>query len=204
MFERFTDRARKVMSLANVEAQRFNHEHIGTEHILLGIVKEGGGIARAIFEKLDVDPRKIRLEVEKLIKSGPELVNVGKMPQSPGAKRAIELAIERAIILGHNYVGTEHLLLGLIEERDGVAAKVLVSLSITLDTATEKAKEILADHIPSEETTRAEADSISRMVKKLTPEMLSVVISLATLELVQRCRAFPINAAQWIVQNQPK
>src|SRR4051812_11868956 len=83
MYERFTDRARKVMQLANQEAQRFNHEYIGTEHILLGLVKEGSGVAANVLKNLDVDLRKIRLEVEKLVQSGPEMVTMGKLPQTP-------------------------------------------------------------------------------------------------------------------------
>ena len=121
MFERLTDRARKVMALANQEAQRFNHEYIGTEHILLGLVKEGSGVAANVLKNLDVDLRKIRLEVEKLVQSGPEMVTMGKLPQTPRAKKVLEYAIEEARNLNHNYVGTEHLLLGLLREQDGVA-----------------------------------------------------------------------------------
>src|SRR5512139_1439178 len=109
MFERFTDRARKVMALANQEAQRFNHEYIGTEHILLGFVEEGSGVGAAVLKNLNVDLRKVRLEVEKLVKSGSDVVMMGKLPQTPGAKKVIELAFEEARSLGHSYVGTEHL-----------------------------------------------------------------------------------------------
>ncbi|MFI4873554.1 MAG: Clp protease N-terminal domain-containing protein, partial [Phycisphaerales bacterium JB061] len=92
MFERFTDRARKVMALANQEAQRFNHEYIGTEHILLGLVKEGSGVGANVLKALSVDLRKVRLEVEKLVKQGPEMVTMGKLPQTPRAKKVIEYA----------------------------------------------------------------------------------------------------------------
>ena len=105
MYERFTDRARKVMQLANQEAQRFNHEYIGTEHILLGLVKEGSGVAANVLKNLDVDLRKIRLEVEKLVQSGPEMVTMGKLPQTPRAKKVIEYSMEEARNLNHNYVG---------------------------------------------------------------------------------------------------
>jgi ATP-dependent Clp protease ATP-binding subunit ClpC len=88
MFERFTDRASKVMALANQEAQRFNHEYIGTEHILLGLVKEGSGVGANVLKNLDVDLRKVRLEVEKLVKSGPDMVTMGKLPQTPGPRRS--------------------------------------------------------------------------------------------------------------------
>jgi len=133
MFERFTDRARKVMALANQEAQRFNHEYVGTEHILLGLVKEGQGVAANVLHNLGVDLKKIRLEVEKIVKSGPDMVTMGKLPQTPRAKKVIEFAIEEARNLGHNYVGTEHLLLGLLREHDGVAAQVLMNLGLKLD-----------------------------------------------------------------------
>ena len=108
MFERLTDRARKVMALANQEAQRFNHEYIGTEHILLGLVKEGSGVGANVLKHLEIDLRKVRLEVEKLVKSGPDMVTMGKLPQTPRAKKVIEYAIEEARSLNHNYVGTEH------------------------------------------------------------------------------------------------
>src|ERR1700751_3519395 len=119
MFERFTDRARKVMALANQEAQRFNHEYIGTEQILLGLVKEGSGVGPNVLKNLDVDLRKVRLEVEKLVKPGPEPVTIGKLPQSPQAKKVVEHAIEESRNLNHSSVGTEHLLLGLLREHNG-------------------------------------------------------------------------------------
>jgi len=133
MFERFTDRARKVMALANQEAQRFNHEYIGTEHILLGLVKEGSGVGATVLKNLDVDLRKLRLEVEKLVKSGPDMVTMGKLPQTPRAKKVIEYAIEEARSLNHNYVGTEHILLGLLRETEGIAAQVLMQLGLKLE-----------------------------------------------------------------------
>ncbi|MHC4221250.1 MAG: ATP-dependent Clp protease ATP-binding subunit [Planctomycetota bacterium] len=133
MFERFTDRARKVMALANQEAQRFNHEYIGTEHILLGLVKEGSGVGATVLKNLDVDIKKLRLEVEKQVKSGPDMVTMGKLPQTPRAKKVVEFAIEKARALTHNYVGTEHILLGLLRESEGIAAQVLMSLGLKLE-----------------------------------------------------------------------
>ncbi len=143
MFERFTDRARKVMALANQEAQRFNHEYIGTEHILLGLVKEGSGVGANVLKNLGVDLRKVRLEVEKLVKSGPDMVTMGKLPQTPRAKKVIEYAIEEARNLNHNYVGTEHLLLGLLREHDGVAAQVLMNLGLKLEEVREEVLNLL-------------------------------------------------------------
>src|SRR6516162_6804974 len=151
MFERFTDRARKVMALANQEAQRFNHEYIGTEHILLGLVKEGSGVGANVLKNLDVDLRKVRLEVEKLVKAGPEMVNMGKLPQTPRAKKVIEYAIEEARNLNHNYVGTEHLLLGLLREHDGVAAQVLMNLSLKLEEVREEVLNLLGAGVETEE-----------------------------------------------------
>ena len=130
MYERFTDRARKCLQLANHEAQRLNHEYIGTEHILLGLVKEGSGVASTVLKNLGIDLRKIKLEVEKLIQSGPDMVTMGKMPQTPRAKKVIENAIVEARNLNHNWVGTEHLLLGLLDEFDGLAGNVLRSFGI--------------------------------------------------------------------------
>src|SRR5947209_10544422 len=110
MYERFTDRARKVMQLANQEAQRFNHEYIGTEHILLGLVKEGSGVAATVLKNLNIDLRKIRPEVEKIIQCSQEGTARGKLPRTPRARKVIEYAIEEARNLNHNYDGTEHLL----------------------------------------------------------------------------------------------
>ena len=143
MYERFTDRARKVMQLANQEAQRFNHEYIGTEHILLGLVKEGSGVAANVLKNLEVDLRKIRLEVEKLVQSGPEMVTVGKLPQTPRAKKVIEYSMEEARNLNHSYVGTEHILLGLLREQEGVAAQVLMNLGLKLEDVREEVLNLL-------------------------------------------------------------
>jgi ATP-dependent Clp protease ATP-binding subunit ClpC len=155
MFERFTDRARKVMALANQEAQRFNHEYIGTEHILLGLVKEGSGVGANVLKNLDVDLRKVRLEVEKLVKSGPDMVTMGKLPQTPRAKKVIEYAIEEARNLNHNYVGTEHLLLGLLREQDGVAAQVLMNLGLKLEEVREEVLNLLGAGVGGEEAAAA-------------------------------------------------
>ena len=143
MFERFTDRARKVMALANQEAQRFNHEFIGTEHLLLGLVKEGSGVGATVLKNLDVDIKKLRLEVEKLVHSGPDMVTMGKLPQTPRAKKVIEYAIEEARALNHNYVGTEHILLGLLRESEGIAAQVLMNLGLKLEDVRQEVLNLL-------------------------------------------------------------
>jgi ATP-dependent Clp protease ATP-binding subunit ClpC len=153
MYERFTDRARKVMQLANQEAQRFNHEYIGTEHVLLGLIKEGSGVAANVLKNLDIDLRKIRLEVEKLVQSGPDMVTMGKLPQTPRAKKVIEYSMEEARNLNHNYVGTEHILLGLLREQEGVAAQVLMNLGLKLEDVREEVLSLLGHGIEGGEAT---------------------------------------------------
>ena len=153
MFERFTDRARKVMALANQEAQRFNHEYIGTEHILLGLVKEGSGVGATVLKNLDVDIKKLRLEVEKLVKSGPDMVTMGKLPHTPRAKKVIEYAIEEARSLNHNYVGTEHLLLGLLRETEGIAAQVMMNLGLRLEDVRQEVLNLLGAGVDTNEPT---------------------------------------------------
>jgi ATP-dependent Clp protease ATP-binding subunit ClpC len=152
MFERFTDRARKVMQLANQEAQRFNHEYIGTEHVLLGLVKEGSGVAANVLKNLDIDLRKIRLEVERIVQHGPggDSATLGRLPHTPRAKKVIEYSIEEARNLNHNYVGTEHLLLGLLREQEGVAAQVLMNLGLKLEDVREEVLNLLGHNMPNE------------------------------------------------------
>ncbi len=128
MNERFTERVRKVLFLARDEASRLQHEYIGTEHLLLGIVREGEGIAAKVLKKMGLDFEQIRLAVEKLVSATGGTVMIGEIPFTPRAKTVLELAVEEARLLGHNYVGTEHLLLGLIREGEGVAARVLLDL----------------------------------------------------------------------------
>jgi Clp amino terminal domain, pathogenicity island component len=137
MYERFTARARKVMQLANQEAQRFNHEYIGTEHILLGLVKEGLGVAANVLKKLGIDLRTLRLEVGNLVRPGPAMITFGKLPISPCSRNALEYSIEEARKLNHSYVGTEHLLLGLLRDQEGMAALVLRIFGVTLQQVRE-------------------------------------------------------------------
>jgi ATP-dependent Clp protease ATP-binding subunit ClpA len=147
--ERFTDRARKVMQLANKEAIRFNHEYIGTEHILLGLIGEGAGVAANVFKNLDIDLRKVRIEIEKIVMAGPDLVTLGKLPQTPRAKKVIEYAIEEARNLNHDYVGTEHVLLGLLREGEGVAGEILMNLGLMLEDVREEVLNLLGHNIDS-------------------------------------------------------
>ncbi|WP_339909318.1 Clp protease N-terminal domain-containing protein, partial [Symmachiella dynata] len=172
MYERFTDRARKVMQLANQEAQRFNHEYIGTEHILLGLVKEGSGVAANVLKNLDVDLRKIRLEVEKIVQSGPDMVTMGKLPQTPRAKKVIEYSMEEARNLNHNYVGTEHILLGLLREQEGVAAQVLMNLGLKLEDVREEVLNLLGHGLEGAESgERSPAAGSPKAGKSKTPAL---------------------------------
>jgi ATP-dependent Clp protease ATP-binding subunit ClpC len=148
MFNRFTERARKVIILAKEEARRFNHDYIGTEHILLGLVREGEGVAATVLEKMGVSLENIRLEVEKLVQPGPSTQIIGDIPFTPRAKKALELSAEEARALGHNYIGTEHLLLGLIREEEGVASQVLLNLGLDLSTVRNKVMEVLGSTLP--------------------------------------------------------
>jgi len=152
MFNKFTERARKVILLAKEEAKRFNHDYIGTEHILLGLIREGEGVAAAVLQKLGLSPEKIRLEVEKLVQSGPSTMVSGDIPFTPKAKKVIELAMEEARSLGHNYIGTEHLLLGLIREGEGVASQVLMNLGLDLNRVRNEVLPLLRDLNPGIES----------------------------------------------------
>jgi ATP-dependent Clp protease ATP-binding subunit ClpC len=132
MYERFTDRARKVMQLANQEAQRFNHEYIGTEHILLALVKEGSGVAANVLKDLNVDLHKIFDQVEKIVLFGTEERIMVKRQLLPPAKKIIDYAIEESRNMKDNYVGTQHMLLGLARDEEGLAGQVLSNLGLKL------------------------------------------------------------------------
>ena len=156
-FDKFTDRARKVLTLAQDEAQRFNHNYIGTEHLLLGLVREGEGVAARVLENMNVELAKVRTAVEFIIGRGDRPV-VGEVGLTPRAKRVIELAIDEARRLGHNYIGTEHLLLGLVREGEGIAAGVLESLGVNLDKVRHEVIRVLSQSSsagPTQETKRA-------------------------------------------------
>src|SRR5205814_2560223 len=132
MFERFTDRARRVVVLAQEEARMLNHNYIGTEHILLGLIHEGEGVAAKALESLGISLEAVRQQVEEIIGQGQQAPS-GHIPFTPRAKKVLELSLREALQLGHNYIGTEHLLLGLVREGEGVAAQVLGKLGAELD-----------------------------------------------------------------------
>jgi ATP-dependent Clp protease ATP-binding subunit ClpC len=145
MYERFTDRARKVMQVAHHEAVRFQHEYIGTEHILLGLVKIHNGVAAHVLKNQGIDHRKILLEYERFVQFGPggEHVVRGPLPHTPRTKKVIDHAIEEALTLNHKYVGTEHLLLGLVKEPENVATLVLLNLGLKLEVVREEVFKLL-------------------------------------------------------------
>ncbi|HPD17313.1 MAG TPA: ATP-dependent Clp protease ATP-binding subunit [Planctomycetota bacterium] len=148
MFDRFTERARKVMSFARLEAQRFHHDYVGTEHILLALVKEGTGVASVVLKKMGVELKEIRAEIEKVVERGPEPVPPNQqLPYTPRAKRVLELALEEARSLGHHYIGTEHLLLGLLREQEGIAAQVLVNLGLKLEEVRDEIHNFLGSDV---------------------------------------------------------
>ena len=168
MFNRFTERARKVILLAKEEAKRFNHDYMGTEHILLGLIREGEGVAAAVLQNLGLSPEAIRMEVEKLVQPGPTTLVSGDIPFTPKAKKVIELAMDEARNLGHNYIGTEHLLLGLIREGEGVAAQVFQNLGLDLDKVRGEVMNLLGSGAPG---SQAEAAGMPSKGKSKTPAL---------------------------------
>lgn len=162
MFDRFTERARKVILLAKEESKRFNHDYIGTEHILLGLIKEGEGVASAVLQNLGLNLDMIRLETEKLVQPGPSTVTSGDIPFTPKAKKVIELAMDEARSLGHNYIGTEHLLLGLIRENEGVASQVLLNLGLDLNKVRKEIMELLGTTSANYDSAQAPGNAASK------------------------------------------
>ena len=133
MFDKFTDRARKVINIARKEAERLHHDHIGTEHVLLGLLIEGYGVAANVLENMDMNVEELRREVEKLVKPTPDPLKFSQITFTNRAKKALEFAIEEARDLEHQYIGTEHLLLGLLHEPQGRAAQILETLGVKLE-----------------------------------------------------------------------
>ncbi len=154
MFERFTDRARRVVVLAQEEARMLNHNYIGTEHILLGLIHEGEGVAAKALESLGISLEAVRQQVEEIIGQGQQAPS-GHIPFTPRAKKVLELSLREALQLGHNYIGTEHILLGLIREGDGVAAQVLVKLGADLNRVRQQVIQLLHGYQGKEPTSAA-------------------------------------------------
>src|SRR5471030_2179967 len=152
MFERFTDRARRVVVLAQEEARMLNHNYIGTEHILLGLIHEGEGVAAKALESLGISLEGVRQQVEEIIGQGQQAPSV-HIPFTPRAKKVLELSLREALQLGHNYIGTEHILLGLIREGEGVAAQVLVKLGADLNRVRQQVIQLLSGYQGKQEAT---------------------------------------------------
>ena len=151
MFERFTDRARRVVVLAQEEARMLSHNYIGTEHILLGLIHEGEGVAAKALESLDISLEAVRAQVEEIIGQGQQAPS-GHIPFTPRAKKVLELSLREALQLGHSYIGTEHILLGLIREGEGVAAQVLQKLGADLNRVRQQVIQLLSGFQGKEQT----------------------------------------------------
>jgi len=183
MFERFTDRARRTVVLAQEEARLLQHNYIGTEHLLLGLIHEGEGVAAKALESLGIGLEAVRQQVEEIIGRG-QHASSGHIPFTPRAKKVLELALREAIQLGHNYIGTEHILLGLIREGDGVAAQVLVRLGADLNRTRQRVIEVLHGH--------GEAGVVGRVRRgddSLADQLASIAARLGTIE--RRLREAP-------------
>lgn len=167
MSNRFTDRVQRVIIIAQEEAKRLNHDYVGTEHILLGLVALGEGVAARVLLNLGLDLKRVRTEIEKLVGTGDNIMLLGEIPFTPRAKKVLELAVEEAQGLGHTYVGTEHLLLGLLREEEGVAARVLENLGIKIDDVRDEVVNLLGE---SSGTTNGKHTTATR-TKTKTPTL---------------------------------
>ncbi len=172
-FEKFSERARRVLSLAQEEAQRFNHNYIGTEHILLGLVRETEGVAARVLSNLNVELVKVRSAVEFIIGRG-ERPTPGEIGLTPRAKKVIELAVDEARRLNHSYIGTEHLLIGLMREGEGVAAGVLESLGVSLEKVRDETNSIIANQASTLSSGGSSSQSSSRSSRTPTLDELGV------------------------------
>jgi GNAT superfamily N-acetyltransferase len=147
MFQRFTDRARRVVVLAQEEARMLNHSYVGTEHILLGLIHEGDGVAAKALESLGISLEAVRQQIEEIIGQGQEMPS-GHLPFTPRAKKVLELSLRESLQLGHDYIGTEHILLGLLREGDGVAPQVLVKLGTDLNRVRQRVIQLISGQQP--------------------------------------------------------
>ncbi len=169
MFNRFTERARRVILLAREEAKRLDHDYLGTEHLLLGLVREGEGVAALALQNLEVDLEQVRHEVEKAVGRGGGSLFLGQIPFTPRAKKVLELAVAEARNLNHNYIGTEHLLLGLIREGEGVAAQILTNLGADLEKVREEVVALLGEKVSLEKTSKpSNTPTLDRYGRDLT------------------------------------
>src|SRR5437762_2696630 len=161
----FTPRAQQVLQLARKEADRFNHNYVGTEHLLLGLIKLGQGVAVNVLQKMGLDLETVRMEVEKQVGSGPETKMVGNIPYTPRVKKVLALAGKEAKALNHSYVGTEHILLGLLREGEGVAARVLKSLEVDINRTREEIQKELDPNFMPADSDESDAPTTKKDVK---------------------------------------
>ena len=169
-FDRFTKRARRVLALAQEEAQRLNHNYIGTEHLLLGLVREENGVAVRVLRELRVDPRQVRERVERTVGRGQRAL-YGKLSLTPRTKRVIELAVDEARRLGHHYIGTEHLLLGLVREGEGVAVDVLKGLGVSLDKVRSQTAKVMMETTSQPASTQSESSKPTPLLDQLGSDL---------------------------------
>ena len=181
MFERFTDRARRVVVLAQDEARMLNHNYIGTEHILLGLLHEGEGVAAKALESLGISLDAVRQQVEEIIGQGQQAPS-GHIPFTPRAKKVLELSLRESLQLGHNYIGTEHILLGLIREGDGVAAQVLVRLGADRNRVRQQVIQLLHGHQGKEPVSARSAERELRLLPAVQARLEEVEQRLAAIE----------------------
>lgn len=170
MSTRFTERAQRVILIAQEEAKRLNHDYVGTEHILLGLIALGEGVAAQVLANLGIDLRRVRAEIEKIVGTGDNMMLLGEIPFTPRAKKVLEYAVEEAQHMGHSYIGTEHILLGLIREEEGVAARVLENLGLKLDVVREEVLNLLGEGEPQKAQGHAHPQTASRGKSK-TPTL---------------------------------
>ena len=171
MFERFTDRARRVVVLAQEEARLLNHNYIGTEHLLLGLIHEGQGVAASSLESLGISLEAVRAQVEEEVIGQGQSAPTGHIPFTPRAKKVLELSLREAKQLGHNSIGTEHILLGLVREGEGVAAQVLVKLGADLSRVRQQVIQVLSGYAGGKVTVE-QAGARTRLVRMTVPEDL--------------------------------
>jgi ATP-dependent Clp protease ATP-binding subunit ClpC len=168
MFERFTDRGRKIIILAREEAERHQNDYLGTEHLLLALLREGDGTALIVLKKMGLSPEQIRMEVERNLPTGGNTMTFGEIPFTPRVKKVIEYAVEEAKLLGHSFIGSEHLLLGLIREEDGIAGKILRSLGANLLTARQLTISLLKRSQGREKEKRSNTPALDEFGRDLT------------------------------------
>jgi ATP-dependent Clp protease ATP-binding subunit ClpC len=173
VFERFTDRARRVVVLAQEEARLVNHNYIGTEHLLLGLLREEEGVAAKALSSMDISLDDVRRQIEEIIGRG-ETLPTGHIPFTPRAKKVLELSLRESIQLGHNYIGTEHLLLGLVREGEGVAAQVLVKQGASLDAVRGAVLKLLETMRETPPEVRAAAERVIESQGQATEEQPEV------------------------------